>query len=543
MANVIKYSTTKPSQSSLRKGNLAVGVGDDNYGPTSTTGFVNGMDIPNGGYVVYLLHNNSPAAYVAYNDTDLIAVARTLGNSGTTVTSAKEYLAGRSDTWILNNTPPNIVTDDLILNLDASDVSSYPTAGTTWYDISGADNNGAMINGLSFNSGGWMDFDGADDSVSIPNNNGTMDAWNEQQTIIVWEYHDFTTGRRNIWNQAYGGFGTWTHEQGGSVNYYFGDAGANAQPYVSANSSTTVGGQWNMLCVTRDLTTVNWYQNGVLTSTRGNPYGELTNTTAGVTIGTGYTGTRWQGKMAKILAYTKALTQSEILQNYYQAPIVTDGLVFAIDAGNLVSYENGDTIANSLVVTLPGDLNNGVGFDSNNGGNWVFDGADDYITLPDTIAIALNGGTEASLNMWVKLNNNSNGSGQSGIIQLSNFNSSNGNLYWYSNGYTYLDIFRTNRVAKVWANTVIDPRNWHMLTVTTTPGTNGWKAYLNGILQKQVTGQSTVSVNSTIQGGLALGRNSTGRDLPGNIASCFIYDKALTEEEVTQNYNAQVSRF
>jgi hypothetical protein len=67
----------------------------------------------------------------------------------------------------------------------------------------------------------------------------------------------------------------------------------------------------------------------------------LTNTTAGVTIGTGYTGTRWQGKMSKILAYTKALTPSEVLQNYYQAPIVTDGLVFAADAGNLVSYESG----------------------------------------------------------------------------------------------------------------------------------------------------------------------------------------------------------
>ena len=543
MANVIKYSTSNPSQSSLRKGNLAVGVGDGNYGPTSTTGFVNGMDIPNGGYVVYLLHNNNPAAYVAYNDTDLIAVARTLGNSGTTVTSAKEYLAGRSDTWILNNTPPNIVTDGLILNLDANDVSSYPTAGATWYDISGANNNGEMINGLSFNSGGWMDFDGADDYIWVPNNNGTMDDWNDQQTIIVWEYHDFTTGRRNIWNQAYGGFGTWTHESGGSVNYYFGDSGANAQPYTSLNSSATVTGKWNMLCVTRDLTTINWYKNGVLANTRSNPYGSLTNTTAGVSIGTGYTGVRWQGKMSKILAYTKALTPSEVLQNYYQAPIVTDGLVFAADAGNLVSYENGDTITNSLVGSSTGTLVNGVGFDSANGGNWDFDGVDDYITLPSSIATALNGGTEASLNMWVKLNNNSNGSGQSGIIQLSNFDNSNGNLYWYSNGYTYLDIFRTDRVSQVWANTVIDPRNWHMLTVTTTPGTNGWKAYLNGILQFQTTGQSTVSVNSTIQGGLALGRNSTGRDLPGNVASCLIYDTALTAEEVAQNYNAQRSRF
>ena len=35
------------------------------------------------------------------------------------------------------------------------------------------------------------------------------------------------------------------------------------------------------------------------------------------------------------------------------------------------------TTANSLVGSLPGTLVNGVGFDSNNGGNWVFDGVDD----------------------------------------------------------------------------------------------------------------------------------------------------------------------
>ena len=82
-----------------------------------------------------------------------------------------------------------------------------------------------------------------------------------------------------------------------------------------------------------------------------------------------------------------------------------------------------------------------------------------------------------------------------------------------------------------------------MLSVTTTPGTNGWKCYINGVLKKEVTGQSTVSVNSTIQGGLTLGRNNTSRFTLGNIASCFIYDKALTAEEVLQNYNANYTKF
>ena len=527
MANVIKYSTSNPSQSSLRKGNLAVGIGGGNYGPTSTTGFVNGMDIPNGGYVVYLLHNNSPAAYVAYNDTDLIAVARTLGNSGTTVTSAKEYLAGRSDTWILNNIPPNIVTDDLILNLDANDVSSYPTAGTTWYDISGADNNGAMINGLSFNSGGWMDFDGTDDSVSIPNNNGTMDAWNEQQTIIVWEYHDFTTGRRNIWNQAYGGFGTWTHENGSNINYYFGDSGANAQPYTSGNSQTTVRGQWNMLCVTRDLTTVNWYQNGVLTSTRSNPYGSLTNTTAGVTIGTGYTGTRWQGKMSKILAYTKALTPSEVLQNYYQAPIVTDGLVFAADAGNLVSYESGSATTYSMTGSDTGTLTNGVGFDSANGGVWTFDGTDDQLTTnqlsgrnpatnPFTIEAWVKSDQTVTSRMWIDAT--SNGTNQRFYATL--INGSTSNIGIQGSG---------------WNDSTPNDTNWHYQAIVMDGSTA--RGYDNG-----VEVQTKPYTSYTLAGPLNIGGRSGYRWL-GQIANFKIYNRALSAAEITQNYNAQSSRF
>jgi hypothetical protein len=227
----------------------------------------------------------------------------------------------------------------------------------------------------------------------------------------------------------------------------------------------------------------------------------------------------------------------------YAGPkIITDGLLFALDAANTKSYPSTGTTAYSLIGSSNSTLINGVGFDNNNGGSWDLDGSNDYITLPDSLT-SLHGGTEASLVMWVKLDTNSYGSAQSGIIQLSGYTSTNGNLYWYSNGYTYLDIFRTDRVSQVWSNTVIDPRKWHMLTVTTTPGTNGWKAYLNNTLQKQVTGQSTVSVIDGLNGGLSLGRNSNSRVLKGNIATMKLYNKALSADEVAQNYNATKERF
>ena len=55
MANVIKYKTSQPTKRGLRKGNAVIGTGEENYGPTSTTGYVSGITPPDGGYVVYTL--------------------------------------------------------------------------------------------------------------------------------------------------------------------------------------------------------------------------------------------------------------------------------------------------------------------------------------------------------------------------------------------------------------------------------------------------------------------------------------------------------
>ena len=80
MANVIRYKTSQPTKRGLRRGNVVVGTGEENYGPTSTTGYVNGITPPDEGYVVYTLSsNNDPAIYVANEDIDLVKIANTLG--------------------------------------------------------------------------------------------------------------------------------------------------------------------------------------------------------------------------------------------------------------------------------------------------------------------------------------------------------------------------------------------------------------------------------------------------------------------------------
>ena len=67
------------------------------------------------------------------------------------------------------NHSPKIVTDGLVLCLDAASRKSYPGSGTTWFDRSGNGYNGTLIGGTGYNTGngGSLTFDGVDDHVEI----------------------------------------------------------------------------------------------------------------------------------------------------------------------------------------------------------------------------------------------------------------------------------------------------------------------------------------------------------------------------------------
>ena len=201
----------------------------------------------------------------------------------------------------------------LVLKLDANSLVSYSGSGITWADLSGNNNNATMYNGVTYSSsdGGIMTFDGTNDYATITNNASLN--FSTGQTAMLIMRHNFTTGRRNPWNQAYGGYGTWTHESGNSINQYFGNAGIDNSPYIGVTSSATPRNVWNIICSTRDGANQKWYLNATLTSTTANPYGTLANTAANITIGSGYAG-YWQGDMAVVLAYNRAISATEVQQ-------------------------------------------------------------------------------------------------------------------------------------------------------------------------------------------------------------------------------------
>jgi hypothetical protein len=90
-----------------------------------------------------------------------------------------------------------IVTDGLVLCLNASDRNSYVSGSTTWNDVSGRGNNGTLTNGPTFNSanGGSIVFDGTNDFVNCGNNTSLN---LNKHTICFWFYPKDTTTKEII---------------------------------------------------------------------------------------------------------------------------------------------------------------------------------------------------------------------------------------------------------------------------------------------------------------------------------------------------------
>lgn len=67
-------------------------------------------------------------------------------------------------------TGPHIVTDDLVVCLDAANTKSHPGSGTTWYDLSGRNNDATMYNGPVLSEGALV-LDGTGDYIVAPSCN------------------------------------------------------------------------------------------------------------------------------------------------------------------------------------------------------------------------------------------------------------------------------------------------------------------------------------------------------------------------------------
>lgn len=202
----------------------------------------------------------------------------------------------------------NIVTDNLVLWLDAANRRSYPGSGTTWTDMSGNGNNGTLTNGPTFSSAnnGSIVFDGVNDYILLPNGllsgtgNFTVNQFIKSNgSIVGTTFANFSTGNLQVF------FGT----------SYIGMWLDNNSTYLSnpASQHTT---NPVMITASRNGTTTYFYINAVLQKT-GNSSSTIGTSSSEFRLGT-ITSTieAFNGAIYTTQVYNRALSALEVQQNY-----------------------------------------------------------------------------------------------------------------------------------------------------------------------------------------------------------------------------------
>jgi Concanavalin A-like lectin/glucanases superfamily len=232
--------------------------------------------------------------------------------------------------------------------------------------------------------------------------------------------------------------------------------------------------------------------------------------------------------------------------------VVEDGLVFALDASDRNSYVSGSTSWFDLSGNnLSGSLFNGPVFNSGSGGNIVFDGSNDYVSFGDITTTEFGTG-DFTISCWIFIPTDvveninyfkglivkkgaAGGNAGYGIY----YNTGYRKFLWSTaNGSSGVERYTTNTWDSLkgrWSNIVMVRQNG---------ATNNGFFYINGIYESIASSATIVNVNNDYN--LTVGASSTlfgGYYFQGNIAAGSIYSRALSTQEVLQNYNATKTRF
>ena len=226
-----------------------------------------------------------------------------------------------------------IVTDGLVLALDAADRNSYTSGSTTWYDLSGNDLDGTftqrnsteLIDYTEDNGGGLVfpgtDLDGSG-GVSIRFDNNDKFKQDSQFSIELWIQHDLVNTDEFI---VLNGVGTLN---GAQHNYVIRKVANSYRLYLSDGTSTTnisstivPSTSIQQFVASVDYSSnINFYLNGILQHTVVSPYATYLGGNNKMELGGSAAGGGnirfFKGIMYKTYLYNKALSSSEVLQNY-----------------------------------------------------------------------------------------------------------------------------------------------------------------------------------------------------------------------------------
>jgi|TARA_B110000495_G_C22961380_1_gene563571 hypothetical protein len=204
-------------------------------------------------------------------------------------------------------TGPHIITDGLILIMNADSARSYPGTGTTWLDLSGNDINGTLSSStMATVVPGEMRLNNSTDKINYGHNTLLEPV---SITVSAWVNLDNRNNRHILITKWYG--------------YSF-EVASNGQPYFRLNgpgdqysSEALTWGEWYLITGTFDNSTKkhDCYVNGVNKGTSIKSSSIVYNQGS---FNIPYTGNpvHAKGEISTLSIYNRALTSDEVMQNY-----------------------------------------------------------------------------------------------------------------------------------------------------------------------------------------------------------------------------------
>jgi hypothetical protein len=212
-----------------------------------------------------------------------------------------------------NQYGPKIITDGLVLCLDAGNSKSYSGSGNTWYDLSGNNNHFTLVSSIFDNTNGG--------SLSYGN------------SIRIYKTGTIFSGDNNLTIMAFfsGNFAIMESRNDGATRNFcqvtsnsaildqYGPSGAGSRTNLSFASNT--GNKVVAHKINTDRTAT-WFYNGSFTDggtdeTYNSSSPEITELGNRTVLGnSNYYGSSYNGKIRTLLCYSSALTNDQILQNY-----------------------------------------------------------------------------------------------------------------------------------------------------------------------------------------------------------------------------------
>jgi hypothetical protein len=408
---------------------------------------------------------------------------------------------------------PTIVSSGLVVAYDPANPKCYPGSGVTFYDLSGNNNHGTLTNGptISNNLAKYTVFDGSNDYIVSANNTGIADT--APRTLMAWAWMG------NVSSSVIARIGASANNQAYEMQVYQNRLIAHKYAGHATSSGSVKLNKWYHFAITYDGSNTKFYFDGSYDSVSG-----MGISTANAPLYVGYPvyggNGHMNGNVSQVLLYNRALSATEILQNYnatkgryaYTADIVTNGLISAFDVGSALSYPGSGSRLYNVTSAA------GATADLRDGPTVVGEGSTAYISATGSTAnvVAFSSNTIKSFTFTAYISSS-------------------------TSGVNYLLDGRTDFSAYVYYG-----------------GASGFsKLYVNGIKKDPSVGSNNTTVfprdqwlhiyyelTTSATGVMYFGnRYSFNEPITARFSTAQFYNRALEPFEIQQNYDAMRGRY